>query len=60
MQALFTASSGTRPSSSEENAKVVHQQLSCGLPVALATSIAQRLGSPQMGHFEESITLNFE
>jgi hypothetical protein len=25
------------------------------LPVALAISIAQRLGSPQMGHFEASV-----
>jgi hypothetical protein len=38
MQALFFASSGTRPRTSEEKVAVMHQHLSGGVPVALAIS----------------------
>jgi len=56
-QALFFASSGTRSRSAEEKVAVMHQHFSGGFPVALEISWAHWLGSPQMGHFEGSITL---
>jgi hypothetical protein len=58
MQALFFASSGTRPRTSDEKVAVMHQQVSDGVPVALEISWAHWLGSPQMGHFEGSISLS--
>ena len=58
MQALFFASSGTRSRSSDEKVAVMHQQDSGGFLVALAVSWAHWLSSPQMGHFEGSITLS--
>jgi|Laugrefa1bdmlbdn_1035148.scaffolds.fasta_scaffold10715_1 hypothetical protein len=60
MQALFFASTGTRSRTSGEKVAVMHQHLSGGVPVALAISWAHWLDSPQMGHFEGSITLSIE
>ena len=60
MQALFFASSGTRPRTSDEKVAVMHQQDSGGFPVALEISWAHWLELPQMGHFEGSITLSIE
>ena len=60
MQALFFATSGTRSRSSDEKVAVMHQQDSGCFPVALAISWAHWLGSPQMGHFEGSITLSIQ
>lgn len=57
MHALYFASSGTLDKTSAVKFTDTHQQGSCGLPVALAISMAHKLGSSQMGHFEGSIDL---
>ena len=49
MQALPLAASGTCPITTGVKTASMHQQRSGLLPVALAFSMAQTLGSPQMG-----------
>jgi hypothetical protein len=55
MQALRAALDGTRANSSAEKFTFTHQQVRRASPVALAVSMAQRLGWPHKGQAQGSM-----